>query len=175
MPCDYLHPISLPPVPTPTSDNHKSYLSFYEIVCFWVIIDLMLVSVIQHRLKISIHFKIITTITLVTICHYTKISHNWLYSPHCTFHTQDSLILEPKVCTSESPSLVFSPFPHPLWQPSVCSLHLCSLSVYWLCFLDFTYRWHHTVFVFVWLDHTDAFQSSPSCSPPPSPFCTVEL
>ena len=113
-------------------------LSLFLWDCFWVIIDLMLVSVIQHRLKISIHFKMITMITLVTICHYTKISHNWLYSPHCTFHTHDSLILEPKVCTSEFPSLVFSPFPHPLWQPSVCSLHLC-LS---FCLLTLFFRFH---------------------------------
>ena len=47
------------------------------------------------------------------------------YSPHCTFHTCDSLILLLEVSTSSSSSPIsfFTPLPFP-WPLSVCSLYL---------------------------------------------------
>ena len=65
---DSLH--SIFPSPNPTSGNHKSDLFFCEFVCFWSIIDQ------QHCISfcyttwcfgISIHFKMISTIHLLTI------------------------------------------------------------------------------------------------------------
>ena len=64
-------------------------------------------------------------ISLVTICCHIKILYNyWLYYLQCTFHTNDSLILQLEVCTSWCPSLISL---LPLWQPPVCSLY------FWLC------------------------------------------
>ena len=88
---------------TPNSGKHKSDLFCYDFVTFWSIIDL------QHYVSyycttqwfyISIHIKMFTMIGLVTICHHKNILHSyWLYSPHCTFHTHDSFILQLEVCT----------------------------------------------------------------------------
>ena len=41
-----------------------------------------------------------------------------------------------------------------LWQLPVCSLWTCVcfiMFVCWLCFLDSTCKWNHTVFIFLWL------------------------
>ena len=42
---------------------------------------------------ISIHYKMITMMSLVTICHHTKVLLHWLYFPCCTFHLCDSFVL----------------------------------------------------------------------------------
>ena len=59
--------------------------------------------------------------------------------------------------------ILYLPIPHPYiapppthWQPLVCSLHLrdCFFIVIFtslLYFLDSTYEWYHTLFVFLWL------------------------
>ena len=61
------------------------------------------------------------------------------------------------------PNSLYLPIPHPYiapppthWQPLVCSLHLrdCFFIVIFtslLYFLDSTYEWYHTLFVFLWL------------------------
>ena len=41
----------------------------------------MLVTGVQHS-DFSMHYKMITTISLVTICHQTKILHYYDYVPH---------------------------------------------------------------------------------------------
>ena len=62
----------------------------------------------------------------IVICQHTKILHNyWLYSPHCTFQSHESFILQLKISTSVSHthfSALMTLF------SSVCSLYL------WLCF-----------------------------------------
>ena len=61
------------------------------------------------------------------------------------------------ICSLANLFAVLYPYPLPpfsLWQLSVCSMYPCL----WFCFvhslfcsLDFTYKWDHTVFVFLWL------------------------
>ena len=53
--------------------------------------------------------------------------------------------------------LYFTHFPtlSPLWRPPVCSLYLwicfCFIIfVHLACFSDFTYKWNHMIFVFLW-------------------------
>ena len=101
---------SLPP-PSVLS-NLQSDLLFYEVVCYWSIIDL------QHCFSscsttwwfsISVHFKVSTRISSATVCHLTETLHSyWLYSPHCAFYAQDSFILYVLICLTyfllQSPS-----------------------------------------------------------------------
>ena len=65
--------------------NHKSDLFFYELVCFWSIIDLQHDVSSWHTTQwfnISIHYKMITMIKLVVICNPTKLLHYyWLIFP----------------------------------------------------------------------------------------------
>ena len=65
-------------------------------------------------------------ICLATICHHIEILHSYcLYSPHCTFQTPDSVVLQLEVYTSQPPLPILLALPHPsLWQPSVLSLYL---------------------------------------------------
>ena len=125
------------------------------LVCFWSIIDqTMLVPVIEHSDSIFLYISKWLPQCFVTIIHYTKKGHNYqLYFPHCTFHICGSFVLQLKVCTSLSPSLI-SLFPPLLWHPPVCSL--CGwlfLFVHLFCFLYFKYKWNHTVFVFLCLTY----------------------
>ena len=121
------------PLPLPLgAGNHKSNL-FLTCFCFWNIIDL------QHCLSfcyttewfdISIHFKMITTLNWITICHHTKILHNhWLYSLYCTFHTCDPFILQFEICNL----LISLPYFFPSFTSSPLATTVCSLYL-WLCF-----------------------------------------
>ena len=101
----------LPPFLSPPTlpCNHKSDLFFYEFVCFPSIIDL------QHCISscyttqwfdTAIHFKMITTVSLVTICHHTKMLHNYaLCSPRCTFHARDASLMS--FCRGQRASNLF--------------------------------------------------------------------
>ena len=80
---------NVPLHPHLASNNNKSHLFFCKFACCWSIIYL------QHYVdswyttqwvNISIRFKMITMISMLS-CHYTKILYNyWLYSPHCVNH-----------------------------------------------------------------------------------------
>ena len=88
---DNLHPVPLLPPPLVAT-----FLWVCVFAWSWSIIDLpryVSSCYTTSLFAISILFKMIT-VTLVTICHHAKISHNlWLYSLHCTFHTCDSFTL----------------------------------------------------------------------------------
>ena len=94
-------------------------------------------------------------ISLVFICHHTKILHNyWLYSPYWAFHICDSFILNCKFTPPSLPHLFLSS-PHP------SGYHLFVLCVYesvsvilhlFICFLDSTCKWNLQCLSFsVWL------------------------
>ena len=108
---------------------------------------------------ISIHFKTIITISLVTICHHTNILHNfWLYSPHCTFHAGDSFILQLKVCNSVSFTYLSSPLqPSPLATTCLFSVSIYDCFCFVICylFICFVFRFHVKVesynIYFLWL------------------------
>ena len=80
---DHFHPI--PITPTPPSGKHK--FNFFIWVCLFVefVYNAILVPG-QHNDLIFLYItKMITTISLVTICHHTKIHYYWLYFPSCHF------------------------------------------------------------------------------------------
>ena len=95
----------------------------------------------------------ITTISLLTICHHTKISHNyWLCSPHCfiwVIHLFCNLN-----CVHSISLTLFLSSPHTFPPGNLFALCICvSVSVLLylvICFLNFTYKSNHAVFVFVW-------------------------
>ena len=73
--------IHFPLPPLPTSGNQKSDLFFY-LFGFFVSIKTcstinMLVHVIQEWFGISIHFQMITTVSLIMICCYAKVLHSY--------------------------------------------------------------------------------------------------
>ena len=73
-----------------------------------------------------------------------------LYSLHSMFHASDAFTLHLEVCTSRSHAPVsFSPTP----LPSGSRLFVLCIYNFFLfclfCFLDSTYKWNHTVFVFL--------------------------
>ena len=73
-----------------------------------------------------------------------------LYSLHSMFHASDAFTLHLEVCTSWSHAPVsFSPTP----LPSGSRLFVLCIYNFFLfclfCFLDSTYKWNHTVFVFL--------------------------
>ena len=86
---------TIPPPATLTSGSHKCDLFFNEFVCFWSIIGLWYYVSSCYTIKwcnISTCFKMITMVSLVTICH-PKIIHSfWPYSAHCACHNCDSFI-----------------------------------------------------------------------------------
>ena len=76
-------------------------MTFFLWFCFWGVTDQ------QHCISGCTaewfnnlrHYKMLT-ISLVTICHCSKIWHYyWLYSPCCTFHPPDPFIFYLEVCT----------------------------------------------------------------------------
>ena len=125
------------PLPPPLHLVTADLIFFYEFVWFWSIIDLQYNISSWYTIQwfdISRHFKMITMVSLVVICHHTKILHNyWLYSPHCTLHTCDSLILQLEVCTSYLSHLFLS-------SPNPSSNHLFVLCIYdCFCFVMFVH------------------------------------
>jgi len=109
---------TIPPSATLTSGSHKYGLFFYEFVCFWSMIALWYYVSSCYTIKwcnISTCFKMITMVSLVTICHHTKIIHSyWPYSAHCTCRNCDSFIfvLQLEAGVSQSPSPIpFLPRP----------------------------------------------------------------
>ena len=108
----------------------RSIIDLQYYVSFWSMVSWV---------NISVYFKIITMVSLVTICHHTKILHNyWLCSPHCTFHTHDSFILELKVCIF----LIY--FSHPfIFLPSdnhFFVLCICRSFCFIVLFINLTFR-----------------------------------
>ena len=82
----------------------------------WNIIDnVILVSDVQQWLSLCIHYKMITSISLVTIHLHTKLlQYYWLHPPCYTSHSHNLLILELKVYISllisvVSPLLILLP------------------------------------------------------------------
>ena len=55
---------------------------------------------------------------------YKEAAQLFLDSPHCKFHSHDSLILQLAVRTSLSPELISHPHPQFPLQTPVCSLYL---------------------------------------------------
>lgn len=88
---------------------------------------------------------------VVTVCHQqTFLQYHWLYSLCCAFHPHDLFIY--LITGSLHLLMAHIYFLHashlpPLWQPSVCSGFFCLF----VCFLDSTNEWNHTIFAFVWL------------------------
>ena len=152
--------ISSPPC---TSCNYKFIIFFYESVCLL----LRYIINLQHYVSsycttqwfnISILFKMLTTVRLVTVCHHAKIlciTDSISHPVHFISMTQLFCKWKPVLLHLPYPFLS-SPRPLPLWQPHVCSPYLWlsfhfALFVHLFCFLDSTYKWNITVFVFVWL------------------------
>ena len=129
-------------------------ISYLWVVClFWSIIDRKHYVSSCYRIWwfcISIHFKMITIVSLVTICHHTKILQNyWLFSPRWIFHAWLSyfatanlylLISLTSLSSTRVPSLLATPF--------LSSISVSVLLSLFICFLDSTYKWNHTGFVF---------------------------
>ena len=101
VPFDHLHLI--PSSSAHSFDNHKSGLFFLWVCLFlkysWPIVlcDFLLHSIVVWYFYIFLND------------HHDKSSYDlspfkdinyWLYSPHCTFHTCDSFILQLNVCIS---------------------------------------------------------------------------
>ena len=117
--------------PSPaTSGNHRADLFFYNFVClsvFEVQLSYNPVSFwcVTQQSSVSVRYKMVTTTSLVTICHHTKMLHYpWLHSPCCTFHPCDSSVLELEVCTCDLPHLSRSSSspPFPPTTPSLFSV-----------------------------------------------------
>ena len=118
--------------PLPILPLVTTNLTFFLWVCFWNIIDLQyyVSSVIQHD-DISMHFKLITMISLLIICHHTKlltlfpvlhVSYPWfIYFAAASLHLLISL------------TYFFLHPPSPIWQPSVCSLSVSVLLGLFIC------------------------------------------
>ena len=104
------------------------------------------------------HFKIITTVSLVTTCHHTKILHHIDYILH-TAHFMSITHLFSN-CMFLSLNLLYlflsSLQPPPLWKSPVwffiCDCFCFAMSFHWSCFSDFTVlvKWYGISFS-VWL------------------------
>ena len=106
--------------------------------------------------SISIHFKMITTISLVSIFHYTKILLSyWLYYK-CTMSTVHFMSMSHLFCTGKFVPVnlphLFLSFPFPLRKPLLYSLYLWFFLfcyVYSFCFLDSLYKWKYKICPFL--------------------------
>ena len=92
----WLHLKIFSPSPHPCLWQSQIWSPLLFLVSFWNIIDLQhYVSSNTKQANISMYFKMITRINLVTLYHHTKILHYyWLYSPHFTFHICYSFVSE---------------------------------------------------------------------------------
>ena len=87
--------------------------------------------VTMQQFDISIHFKLITIIALVPICHRTKISYySWTFSSLCTLHTCDIYFITGSLYLLISLMyFIYSRIPI-LWQLSVCSVSMTLSALY---------------------------------------------
>lgn len=87
-----------------------------------------------------------------SICPHTKsLGYHWPYSSCCRLHPWLIYFyswrfvplypFSPSCCQRHTP---------PLWQPPIFFSCL-SLFLFYVCFWEFTYKWDHTVFLFLWL------------------------
>ena len=101
---------------------------------------------------IYIYYKLITTISLATICHQSQYSQ--LYSLYCTLQPYNIYFT-----TASLYLLIFFTYfaQHCRPLPLVITIFFVSMSLFlfpFICsfgFLDSTCKWNHTVFVFIWL------------------------
>ena len=134
--------------PPHTSCNYKFIIFFYESVCLLLRYIINLQQYVSSYcttqwFNISILFKMLTTVRLVSLSPHKDIMHYWLYFPPCTFHTHDSIILQMKTYTASSPlSISFFPtpptsltttclFPISMTQFPFCSV--CSFVLFFRC------------------------------------------
>ena len=86
--------------------------SYYTTLCF----------------AISVHFKMITMINLVMICHHTKTSHNYWLSPHTVCFILTTHLLRNRKFVSLNLAHLFPSSPNLLLLTTSCSPYP------WLCF-----------------------------------------
>ena len=105
-------------------------------------------------IQYSIHFKWSPCSALVIICYHREILHNyWLYCLHCPFCTFQThqYFATGNLYLLISLTYFFPLLPHSplatIWLFCI-SVFLCLFNLLW--FLDSTYKWNYTVFVFVW-------------------------
>ena len=96
---------------------------------------------------ISVHFRMITVVTVIMICYHTKVLHcYWLYSTYYTAHTCDPFILQLKGCIL---------IPLSLLSPSLILLlfvnYEFSMSLFLFICFGFYFSCISVVFVFPWL------------------------
>ena len=105
---------------------------FYFIIELQLTCNITLVSGVQHSdFYMHIHYKMITTISIVIISHHTKfVHHYWLCSPCCTLHPHDFIYFP---CGSLYLFISFTDFCVPTPSPSpLATTDLFSVSTY-LC------------------------------------------
>ena len=123
--------------------------------CFWGTIYLLYYISSLYVIRwfsISIHFKMITTISLGSIYHHTKILLSYWLHYKCTMSTVHFIPMSHLFCTQRFVPVnlphLFLSFPSPLWKPSVDSLYLWFFLfcyVYSFCFLDSLYKWKYKI------------------------------
>lgn len=100
----------------------------------------MLVSGVQQ-----FRASVLTLTSIITIClHTLLVQCYWLYSLHCIFHLRDLLILCWAILI---PFVYFTILPSTSPLVSISSLDLRVCFVH--SFLDCTYKWRYSVFVFL--------------------------
>lgn len=92
--------------------------------------------------------EVVTTVSLVTIWHCTRLLwYYWLHSLCCTLHPCDLLLLYLGFCTSCS----LSPFLPFLAGNNELVLYALESASVLFCFIDCTYKWNHKVLVLLCL------------------------
>ena len=77
----------------PSESIFHAYLSFFFLNYSWLIIS-SFISAVEQWFNIFMHYKMINTVSPVTICVHTKLlQYYWLYSLCCTLHPYDLFIL----------------------------------------------------------------------------------
>ena len=116
---------------------------------------------------ISVYFQMIAMRSLGTICHHSKILHNYCYIPHTVhFIPMNHLFHNWKSVPLKLPHLfLFSfyllPTGNHLFLFCICDCFSSVVFVHLFCFLDSTYKWNWTVFLFLWLISLSIIPSSP--------------
>ena len=129
---------------TTTSGNHKFDLFFYKFVYFWSTVD------IQHHVSscyrtewfaISVHFKLITATSLVTICHHARIYKVINYILLTLYFMPVTHLF----CSWKFAPLNL-PYPFP---PSPLTYLFMSVTLFkccWFVHLYSTYKWNQTIY-----------------------------